>query len=133
MENHPVIFYDGVCGFCNNSVQFVLKHDKKGVFRFAALQSEYARERLRDYPEAFRDMSTFVLQDNGKTYLRSDAALRIFRYLGGAWPALSALLVVPAFIRNGVYNQIAANRYKWFGKLDECLLPDPAVRKRFLG
>ena len=133
MENHPVIYYDGVCGLCNRSVQFVLQNDKKGKFYFAALQSDYAKEQLKDTPAAFQELTTFVLVQNGKTYMRSTAALRVFMQLGGAWSLMSAFLIVPAFIRNGVYNFISTHRYKWFGKLDECLLPEPHVRKRFLG
>lgn len=129
----PVLLYDGVCGFCNSSVQFILKHDKAGRFRFAALQSEYAQEMLRRFGMRTDDFDTVVLVEDGRPYTRSTAALKVARGLGGAWKALYALVVVPRFVRDFAYNQFAKHRYRVFGKLDACMLPPPEARSRFLG
>ncbi|MES2691727.1 MAG: DCC1-like thiol-disulfide oxidoreductase family protein [Bacteroidota bacterium] len=123
----PIIFYDGLCGLCDKSVQFVLKHDKKQLFRFATLQSDYAKQILGDVKE-----DSFVLYDNNTLYMRSTAALRTAKHLSGLWPLLYALVLVPAFIRDGVYRFIAQNRYKWFGKYDSCKIPDAATQSRFI-
>lgn len=123
----PIIFYDGLCGLCDKSVQFVLKHDKKQLFKFATLQSDYARQVLGDIED-----DSFVLYENNIIYLRSTAALRTTKHLSGFWPLLYTFMLVPAFIRDGVYRFIAKNRYKWFGKYDSCKIPDAATQSRFI-
>lgn len=123
----PIIFYDGFCGLCDKSVQTVLKYDKKKQFRFATLQSDYAKSILGDLQE-----DSFVLYEQNKIYLRSTAALRTAKKLSGLWPLLYAFMLVPAFIRDGVYRFIASNRYQWFGKYDSCKIPDPETRSRFI-
>jgi predicted DCC family thiol-disulfide oxidoreductase YuxK len=127
----PVILFDGVCNFCDASVQFILDRDDKEMFRFASLQSEAGQELLKKYnvPDGVDSM---ILIEDGKVYYKSAAALRISRHLKGAWKLLYALIIVPAPIRNLVYDLIAKNRFKWFGKKDSCMLPPPNVRKRFL-
>lgn len=128
---HPVILFDGVCNFCDASVQFILERDPNETFHFASLQSEAGQELLKKYnvPE---DMDSMILIENDKVYYKSAAALRISRYLKGAWKLLYALIIVPAPIRNVVYDLIARNRFKWFGQKESCMLPPPNVRKRFL-
>jgi predicted DCC family thiol-disulfide oxidoreductase YuxK len=128
MGEYPVIFYDGVCGLCDRSVQFVIKHDKKKVFRFATLQSDLAHQVLGDSIS----FDSFVVYDQGKAYYRSTAALKMFYKLGGTWRLLYGFMIVPAFIRNGVYDFIARNRYKWFGKYDSCKIPTPEQKALFL-
>jgi predicted DCC family thiol-disulfide oxidoreductase YuxK len=128
MTNHPIIFYDGVCGLCDRSVQFVIKRDTKRVFRYATLQSEFARGVLGENIS----FDSFILYDKGKVFYRSSAALRTFAKLGGIWPLTSILMLVPPFIRNAVYDFIAGNRYKWFGKFDSCKIPTPEQRALFL-
>lgn len=128
-EQH-IIFFDGVCNLCNSSVQFIIKRDKKARFKFITLQSEKARELLMPF-ENPEDDSVLYLK-NGKLYKGSSAALQICRKLNGLWPVLFIFILIPAFIRDAVYNWIARNRYRWFGKLDECMVPTEALRDRFL-
>ncbi|MEK8132857.1 thiol-disulfide oxidoreductase DCC family protein [Paenibacillus filicis] len=129
---HPVVLYDGVCGFCQRAVQFILPRDRKGSFRFAALQSEIGQSLLQEYGLGNASPDTFVLIDRGHAYTRSTAGLRVLRELGGAWSWLFAAIIVPRPIRDYVYGVIARNRYRLFGKADACLLPGPDVRARFL-
>lgn len=126
-SSSPIIFYDGLCGLCDKSVQTVLKYDRKQVFRFATLQSDLARKLLGNLRE-----DSFVLYENNRAYLRSTAALRTAKRLSGPWPLLYLFIAVPPFIRDAVYRFIAANRYKWFGKYDSCKIPDASTRSRFL-
>jgi predicted DCC family thiol-disulfide oxidoreductase YuxK len=128
MTEHPIIFYDGVCGLCDHSVQFIIKHDKKRVFRFATLQSDFAHKVLGESIT----FDSFVFYENGKAAYRSTAALKMFRKLGSAWSLLYAFMIVPPFIRNGVYDFVARNRYKWFGQFDSCKIPTPEQRALFL-
>ncbi|MEW8972155.1 MAG: thiol-disulfide oxidoreductase DCC family protein [Mesobacillus sp.] len=127
----PVILFDGVCNFCDASVQFILDRDEKELFRFASLQSDAGMELLKKYnvPD---DVDSMILIEDGKVYYKSSAALRISRHLRGAWKLLYVFMIVPAPIRNIVYDLIAKNRFKWFGQKDSCMLPPPNVRKRFL-
>lgn len=125
-----VILFDGECNLCNGAVQFIIKRDNKGYFKFASLQSEVARQYL---PENLsRNLSSIVLVADGKVYTQSTAALKIGRKLSGAWPLLYGLMVVPRFIRDFVYRWIAKNRYKWFGKADSCWVATPDLKSRFL-
>lgn len=132
METQPVILFDGVCNFCNGAVNFVIKRDKRSRIRFATMQSDAARELLAPYHWPVDDMKSFLFIENGKLYDRSTAALRVCRYLRGGWPLCYGLIIVPKFIRDGIYNWVARNRYKWFGQKDQCMVPTPDVRARFL-
>ncbi|MGH7214276.1 MAG: thiol-disulfide oxidoreductase DCC family protein [Tepidisphaeraceae bacterium] len=127
-----VILFDGVCNFCNGSVNFVIDRDPKSYFRFAALQSAPARELLRAHDLPADDLKSMVLVEDGRAYTRSDAAFRIMRHLRLPWKLLSALLLVPRPLRNWGYNIIARNRYRWFGKTDACRVPTPEIAGRFL-
>jgi len=127
-----VILFDGVCNLCNSFVQFVIKHDKNERFKFASLQSGFAEKELADSFIDTQKMSTVILLENGKLYSRSTAALRILKKLNGLWPLLYVFIIIPAFIRDVVYNLIAKNRYKWFGKKDSCMIPSPELQRRFL-
>lgn len=130
--DHPIILFDGICNLCNNAVQFVLKHDKKKLFRFASLQSDFGKSILIKHALPTDNFNSFVLILNGKAYTKSTAALSVAKMLSGPIKLLYGFIVVPAFIRNGVYNVIARNRYKWFGKKESCMLPSPDVAARFL-
>ncbi len=132
----PVVLYDGVCGFCNRAVQLILKYDRRGRLRFAALQSDYARGLLERHPE-LRGLDTVVLVEGAggageRVYVKSAAALRVARYLGGFWKLFLAARLLPAPVRDYLYDQFARRRYRWFGKYDACMLPPPEVRGRFL-
>jgi predicted DCC family thiol-disulfide oxidoreductase YuxK len=132
MDNHPIILFDGVCNLCNSSVQYVIKHDPDAVFRFASLQGETGQQLLKQYGLSTNDMNSFVLISDNKAYTRSEAALNVAKQLTGFTKLLYGFIIVPPFIRNAVYNLIAKNRYKWFGKKDSCMIPTAALRSRFL-
>jgi predicted DCC family thiol-disulfide oxidoreductase YuxK len=134
MENNKsLILFDGVCNLCNSSVQFILLRDKKDRFRFASLQSDYGQSILKQYNLPTDKFNSLALVENGKIYQRSTGALRIARKLKGLWPMLYGFIIVPPFIRNFVYDIIAKNRYRWFGKKEECMLPRPEWKQKFLG
>jgi predicted DCC family thiol-disulfide oxidoreductase YuxK len=124
--------FDGVCNLCNRSVQFVLKRDRRGVFRFASLQSEIGQSLLQRSGLPADQLDSFVLVENNKVYTRSTGALRVCRKLGGAWSLLYVFRIVPRPLRDAVYNWIARRRYSWFGKKDSCWLPSPEWKSRFL-
>jgi predicted DCC family thiol-disulfide oxidoreductase YuxK len=128
---HPVIFFDGVCGLCNHWIDFVLARDRKGLFRFAPLQGETARDRLG--PAAGESLSSVVLLDATGTYRKTDAVWRMLVHLGSVWRCAGWMLrLIPRPIRNWVYDVIARHRYQWFGQKDVCRLPTPAERQLFL-
>ncbi len=127
---HPVVLFDGVCNLCNASINFVIDRDARSVFRFAPLQSDVGRALVAECGLEGED--SIVLVEDGRCYVRSDAALRIARRLDGAWPMLSALRIVPRPLRDAAYRVIARNRYRWFGRQDACRLPTPDLRARFL-
>ena len=129
---HAVIFFDGLCNLCNGAVQFTLQRDRKDFFRFASLQSDYAQEALNSFHIEAKQGDSFILLEDGKIYQRSTAALRVARKLSGFWPLLYGLIIVPKFIRDAIYNYIAKNRYKWFGKQERCWVPTSALKSRFL-
>ncbi len=128
----PVLLFDGVCNLCNASVQWILLHDRRGIFRFAALQSETGQALLRQFGLNQEKFDSVVLVQGGRIFLRSDAPLEIVRRLGGAWPLLFGLKIIPRFLRDAVYNWIARNRYRWFGRQEACMLPRPEWKTRFL-
>ncbi|WP_227871866.1 thiol-disulfide oxidoreductase DCC family protein [Paenibacillus bovis] len=129
---HPIVLVDGVCHFCQGATKFIIKRDPKGIFHFASIQSEVGQKLMQKGGLRTDTMDTFVLIEKGQFYTRSTAALRIARRLRYAWPLLYAFIVVPKVLRNSVYNLIARNRYRWFGKSDQCMLPTPEIRERFI-
>ena len=132
MSGNPIILFDGVCNFCNSSVNFVIDRDKKSVIKFAALQSEAGQQLLQQFNLSTSEFNSFIFIEAGTVYTASTAALKVSKYLTALWPLLYGFIIVPKFIRDGVYNWIAKNRYKWFGKKDQCMIPTPEVRNRFL-
>ncbi len=126
-----IILFDGVCQFCDRSVQFIIKRDKKGHFKFASLQSDLAKQLLSQYNVA-KDVDSLVLLDGNNYYIKSTAVLRICKNLSGFWKLGYLLLVIPRPFRDFVYQLIAKNRYNWFGKKEACTIPSPEMRKRFL-
>lgn len=131
-DEGPVVLFDGVCSLCSGAVQWVLARDHAARFRFAALESKAAQALLAPHLAGRARPDSLVLVDADGMHLRSDAALRIARGLGGAWAVFSLAWVVPRPLRDAVYRLIARNRYAWFGRKDECFLPSPAVAHRFL-
>jgi predicted DCC family thiol-disulfide oxidoreductase YuxK len=129
---HSIIFFDGVCNLCTGSVKFVIRRDKKDFFRFAPLQSDVAREYLGPAAASAVAPSSIILLEKGKVYKRSSAVLRIAGHLGGGWNLLYAFLIIPAFIRDYVYNQIARRRYSIWGKEESCMVPTAELKAKFL-
>ena len=132
MDEQPVILFDGVCNFCNSAVNFVIKRNAKKDIQFAAMQSEAGRELLAKFSLPVNEMLSFVFIEKGKAYQRSGASLRLCRHLNALWPLCFGFIIVPGFIRDGIYNWIAQNRYKWFGSRTECMVPSPEIKSRFI-
>lgn len=132
IEQQRIILFDGVCNLCNASVIFILGRERKRTFHFASIQSEVGRELLAWCGLPPNYLQAVVLIDRGKVYLGSTAALKIGQHLRFPWSFLSHLgFIVPRFIRDWVYNQIAQNRYQWFGKRDVCMVPTQELKSRF--
>lgn len=129
---HPILLFDGVCNFCDQTVHFIICYDKKEIFKFAALQSNTGQELLKSFHLPTADFNSLVVVKGHRYYTKSTAALEICYSLGGAWKLLFIFKLIPRPIRDYVYDIIAKNRYKWFGKHDHCMIPKPEVRKRFL-
>ena len=132
----PILFYDGVCGLCDRTVQFVLRHDRQGRFRFAALQGASARRLLeRHGRDPSRLDSMYLLLDpdtpRERVLERSDGILAVLQQLGGIWRLSAVARAVPRSLRNRTYDFIARHRYRWFGRYDQCALPPPGARGRF--
>jgi len=132
VNENPIILFDGVCNFCNGAINFVLKQDKKDVFRFAPLQSEAGQKLLQQYNLSTAEFDSFVLIDNGKVYKKSAASLRVMNKLPWYWKEAQILRIIPTAFRDAIYDFIARNRYKWFGKKEQCMIPTPEMRSRFL-
>ena len=131
-SNSSILLYDGVCNFCNQSVQFVLNHEKNTAIQFASLQSKIGQSLLKasQLPEDYTDSLVFL--ESGQVYTQSSAALHISKYLKFPYSLGIVLLIVPKVIRDYIYRIVAKNRYKWFGKNDSCMLPTTSQRSRFL-
>jgi predicted DCC family thiol-disulfide oxidoreductase YuxK len=129
---HPIILFDGVCNFCNAGINFIIGQDKKAVFRFAPLQSVAGQELLKQHQLSTEKFESFILVEDGNVYQKSAAGLKVYSKLPWYWKWTQVFWIVPAFIRNAVYDFIARNRYRWFGKKEVCMIPTPDVRTRFL-
>lgn len=131
-KDGAVILFDGVCNFCNSSVQFIIRRDRSGTFRFASLQSDKAQRLLAEQEDVPPSLDSLLLIEKGRVYTESTAVLRIAGKLDGLWKAAALLLIIPRPLRNLVYRFIARNRYRWFGRRNECMIPTPEQRNRFL-
>ncbi len=131
-KDKGLILFDGVCNFCNSSVNFIIRKDKQDNFRFLALQSERGQKIVKQYNLDPENLQTVILLQNGKIYTRSTAALRVAKQLSGGWKLFYGFVIVPPVIRDFFYNIISKNRYKWWGQRDSCMVPGPEVRKKFL-
>jgi len=131
--NKKIILFDGVCNLCNYAVQYVIKYDTKDVFRFVALQSELGVEILEHIGINNKNIDSIILYEPGKAYYsKSNAALAIAKSLGGVFTFGTLFRIIPSGIRNSLYDYVATNRYKWYGKQENCLLPTPALSSKFL-
>jgi predicted DCC family thiol-disulfide oxidoreductase YuxK len=131
-ERTPVLLFDGVCNLCNDYVQFVLERDDAETIRFGSLQSEAGSDLLKGcgLPHDYTD--SLVLVEGSEHYTRSSAVLRVCHHLGGPYRLLSVFRIVPKVVRDAVYEQVAARRYDWFGKKNQCMIPSPGVQSRFV-
>jgi predicted DCC family thiol-disulfide oxidoreductase YuxK len=124
-----LVLFDGECGLCDRLVQWLLRHDRRGVLHYAPLQGETARP----YVHGPIDTMIFVETDGAtRIYERSRGALRILHHLGGVWRVLSWARVLPRFVTDPIYNFVARNRIRWFGRVESCRVPDGETRRRFL-
>jgi len=131
--NKKIILFDGVCNLCNSAVQFVIKYDKKDTFRFVALQSELGQEILAYIGIDAKNIDSIVLYEPGVAYYyKSSAAIQIAKNLGGFWHLGTIFRIIPMGIRNQLYDYIAINRYKWYGKKESCMVPTPELKIKFL-
>jgi predicted DCC family thiol-disulfide oxidoreductase YuxK len=132
MSQQSIILFDGVCNLCNSAVNFVIKRDKKNNILFAPLQTETAHKLLANHKLPTGEMRSFIFIEDKNVYMRSTAALKVCRHLSGFWPLMRVFIIVPPFIRDRIYNGIAKNRYKWFGHTNECMIPTPELKAKFL-
>ncbi|MED5019285.1 thiol-disulfide oxidoreductase DCC family protein [Paenibacillus chibensis] len=131
-DTERIVLVDGVCHLCQGLTRFIIERDPHAKFRFASLQSDVGAELLRKGGLPVDEVDTVVLIENGNYYVRSAAVLRIFRQMRMPWPLLYAFAFVPLPLRDRMYRYVARNRYRWFGKEEQCMLPTPELRKRFL-
>jgi predicted DCC family thiol-disulfide oxidoreductase YuxK len=126
-----IILFDGICNLCNSAVQFIIKRDPTGYFKFASLQSETGQRLIKQYG-VNRHIESLIVIEKQSVYIKSSAALQISRKLTGFWRFFSILRVFPPLFRDYLYDLVAKNRYNWFGKSDSCMLPTAEMKKRFL-
>ena len=132
MQGKSIVLIDGVCHLCQGVVRFIIPRDPKAHFMFSPLQSGVSGELLKAGNLPAGSLSTVVLVENGVYYTESAAVLRIARRLRFPWPAAYILILVPRPLRNALYRLVARNRYRWFGRDEQCMLPTPDIRRRFL-
>lgn len=132
-QNKKIILFDGVCNLCNNSVVFIIKRDNKDVFRFAAIETVEGQKLIEKHQIDTSKVDSILLFENDNYYYKSTAALKIARHLKGGYPLLYGFMILPRFFRNWVYDIIARNRYKWFGKKESCMIPTPELKSKFIG
>jgi len=125
-----IVFFDGVCNLCQGSVRYLIKHDKKGVLKFASLQGNYAKDFVNE--TEIQSMQSIMFFDGKMLYKKSTAVLKLSRLLGGWYQLLLLGYILPRFFRDWLYNIVAKNRYRWFGKKDQCMLPSKGFKNRFL-
>lgn len=127
-----IVIFDGVCNFCDHTVNFILRHEAEAQLLFVPLQTSTGARILRELGFDPEDAKTFVFIDGGRAYSRSAAAVRLARHLRWPWRALTAVWIIPRPLRDYGYSLIAANRYRWFGRKDTCMIPSPEVSQRFV-
>lgn len=130
--NNIILLFDGECNLCNRTVQFVIKRDKKANIKFASLQSDAGTQMMQQFNIPIEYIDSIILVENKKIFYKSTAALRLCKKMDGLWPILYIFILIPAFIRNFVYDFIARNRIKWFGKADNCWVMTPELKQRFI-
>ncbi|MFL9836014.1 thiol-disulfide oxidoreductase DCC family protein [Flavobacterium sp. ST-75] len=132
-DNKKIILFDGVCNLCDSTVQFIIKRDKKDIFRFVALQSELGEEIIKHIGVDRSKTDSIILYEPGIAYYyKSEAAIKIASVLGGIYTLMNVFSILPKSLSNSIYDYIARNRYKWYGKKDECMIPTPEMKAKFL-
>ena len=131
-QNTQIILFDGVCNFCNSSINFIIDHDPEKHFKFAPLQSEIGQGILTKFNKNTEDFDSVILLKDNQLYQKSEAAIEIAKHLSGVWKYLAAFGVLPNFFLNFFYDMIAKNRYRIFGKAETCRMPTIELRERFL-
>jgi len=131
LDPDPIVLFDGLCNLCDGAVQFIIDRDARRRFRFASLQTPFARD-LKWRHRIDGAIDSIILIESGRVYAGSQAALRITRHLDGAWPLLYGLIVLPRPVRDALYDLVARNRYRWFGRRTACRIPTPDLQARFL-
>ncbi|NOT75608.1 MAG: thiol-disulfide oxidoreductase DCC family protein [Cyclobacteriaceae bacterium] len=132
MEEKSIVLFDGVCNLCNGFVNFLILRDTENKLKFGSLQSEAGQALLKKYNYSEKSLSTVVLIENNQLYSQSTAVLRILRRLNGAYSLMYVFMILPRFLRDFFYQLISKNRYMLFGKKDECMLPTPALKAKFI-
>lgn len=132
MGNSKIILFDGVCNLCNSFVQRIIKNDEYALFKFASLQSDFGQEFLKGHNLNQQEFKSIILLDGDKYYTKSTAALKIGKELKGFYKLSGLLFIFPRFIRDFVYDIVSKNRYKWFGKQDNCWLPTAELKSKFI-
>lgn len=132
LNQYQIILFDGVCNFCNASINFIIDHDPEKHFKFAPLQSDFGQKTLLRFNKNTEDFDSVILLKNNQLYQKSEAALEITKHLSGFWKYLAIFKILPTFVLNFFYDIIAKNRYQIFGKSDTCRMPTPDLKERFL-
>jgi len=132
-QGKKIVLFDGVCNLCNQFVQTIIKHDKKDIYRFASLQSDYGQKVQKYLGLNPKNIKSIILYEPGIAYYnKSEAALRIIKSFGGVYSLIGIFQIFPNFIGNAVYDLVAFNRYRWFGKKDSCMIPTAELKAKFL-
>ncbi|WP_374172777.1 thiol-disulfide oxidoreductase DCC family protein [Flavobacterium tructae] len=131
--NKKIVLFDGICNLCNSAVQFIIKHDKKDIFRFVALQSELGISICKHLGISFAKMDSILLFNPDSAYFyKSSAVIAIAKEFGGLWRLSEIFRIVPIFISDRIYDYVAKNRYNWYGKKESCMIPSPELKAKFL-
>lgn len=132
-QNKKIILFDGICNLCDATVQFIIKHDKNDIFRFVALQSDLGKKIINHIGLDTSKTDSIILYEPGHAYYyKAEAALKIAKELGGVYSFLTVFSIFPNWLTNRVYDYVASNRYKWYGKKEECMIPTPGMKAKFL-
>lgn len=130
--NHQVIIFDGVCNLCNGFIQFIIKNDKKNKFKFCSLQSEQGQNIIKQNSKDLKNIDSVLLFTNNQIYNKSTAVLKIAKTLGFPYNIIKITSVIPVKLRDRIYDFIAKNRYRWFGKKTSCWIPTSELKEKFL-
>jgi len=131
-EEYDIILFDGVCNLCNNLIRFIIRFDNRQTFRFVSLQSDKGKLLLKARGISDININSIIYFNKERVFFKSDAALNILYNMGYPWRLLYAFIIFPLFVRDGIYNLIARNRYLIFGQKNECMIPDDKIKGRFL-